>query len=286
MDNLFIRMRLKHYIYILVILLAGKSGTVQAQKGWQVGLRVTPLASWLLNSSDGELPEDSLTMKQTYGVAAGPAFGYSFNNYIGVMANILYSSQGQNHTFIANSLETGAPAEVLTELRLRYIKVPLLFKINTHAERKYVFAAEIGPQLSFLTSVDERDNDKRYRYPSPPYTYFTNFPKRYNTFSVTNIGAVLGVGMDVKLRFNLKMNLQLRMDYTFNDAENKDAKFNVTENGITREVNYYEYVPPIRPNYTQQRNYLPNRSSSNNLTLGLTVGFTYVFIPNFHYHNQ
>lgn len=276
----------KHIIYVAGLFFFLCNGGVQAQKGWQVGLRVTPMATWLHNSTDAARPKDSLDYVQSYGVSAGLAFGYCFNNHIGVMANVLYSSEGQNHTYLLPTPAGGKLDTVLTELRLRYIKVPLLFKINTNAERKYVLAAEIGPQFSFMTSCDERDNGKRYQYPSPPYTYFTNMPNRYSTFNIFNMGAVLGVGLDVKLRFNLKMNVQARMDYAFLNVENQDAKFDVTEKGITREVNYYNYTPNIHPNYTQERAYIQGRAASRPMTLGFSIGFTYVFIPNFHYNNQ
>ncbi len=65
----------------------------------------------------------------------------------------------------------------------------------------------------------------------------------------------------------MKINTRIWVDYAFTDSENKDAKYNVTYQGITTEQTYYS----------------KNRKTNTNLTGGLQIGFTYYFIPKLHY---
>lgn len=263
--------------------------TATAQVGWQLGLRVVPSKTWVLNGADSDIQSrwpDSLSRVGTYGVQFGLAYGYCFTKNLGAMGNLLYSTQGQHHTYVYDKLETGGELRkvtVVNELRLRYIKLPFLFKYTTNSDRKVAFAAEAGPQISFLVSELERTSDKRYRFEQMPNYYITNFPERIHTLRRADFGAVLGVGADVKLRFNIKMNVQLRWDFGFVDVEKKDETFNLTVDGVTNEVKYYDFRPPNDPNYTLHRDYSSNRGPANNMTLGLGIGFTYIFIPNFHY---
>jgi hypothetical protein len=263
--------------------------TAMAQVGWQLGMRAIPSRTWVLNGADGDIQSrwpDSLSRVGTYGVQFGLAYGYCFTKNLGAMGNLIYSTQGQHHTYAYLKLDADGQyrkVTVLNELRLRYVKLPFMFKYTTDSDRKVAFAAEIGPQLSFLVSELERTGDKRFRFEQMPNYYITNFPRRIETLRRTDFGAVVGVGADVKLRFNIKMNIQLRWDMGFVDVEKKDETFDLTVDGITQEVKYYDFRPPNDPNYTLHRDYSSRRGASNNMTLGLGIGFTYIFIPNFHY---
>jgi hypothetical protein len=49
----------------------------------------------MLNSDDMEAPQDQFSYKTTFGMAAGPSFGYNFTDGFGFRMNFLFSSQGQ-----------------------------------------------------------------------------------------------------------------------------------------------------------------------------------------------
>jgi hypothetical protein len=272
---------MKRFFFCILLLVASSA---LAQERWSVGFRAYPQACWALNKTDRNVSNDSLRYEPTYGVAFALAGGYSFNKYLGVSANLMYSSQGQDNAYWRLLDEkSDSTVRVLNQLRLRYVKIPLLFKINTDASKKLSYGLQIGPQLDILTSIDESNNETRYYYPSPPGVTFTNFPERIETFRRMNLSLAGSLDLDVKIRFNLKMNVQIRADYGFLDIENKDASFYVTEKGLTQKVKYYHYTPSITPNYTQQRAYVEGRSGTYNVTLGLGIGFTYYFIKDFHY---
>ncbi|MCS6904858.1 MAG: outer membrane beta-barrel protein [Bacteroidia bacterium] len=274
---------LSHILLIAIIVITFYY-SAYCQKRWQGGFMAYPQACWALNSTDRKVSNDSLKYEPTYGVAFALKGGYSFNSFIGLGANIIYSSQGQDNAYFYRlSGSKDSTVRVLNQLRLRYLKIPILFKVNTNANQKLSIGAQIGPQLDILTSIDESNNDTRYFYPSPPRIIYTNFPERIHTFHRINLSLATSLDLDIKIHFNLKMNIQIRTDYGFLDIENKDASFYVTENGVTRQVKYYHYTPPITPNYTHQRAYVEGRSSTHILTLGLGIGFTYYLMPDFDY---
>ena len=251
-----------------------------AQKGWYLGLRVIPQSTWILNKQDSDAGKQYFSYKKTFGVAAGVGGGYAFNNHIGIFADILYSSQGQAHSYEATV--DGKTRVFTDEIRLRYIKFPLMFRVTTNTDRKTAFVFQVGPQLDYLVSVKQFIGNTNYPHNNqlpadpPGQPDFYNVPDRYYTYESLVYDVAGGIGAEVKLRYNLKMHLLFRADYSLVDIENKDATFDVYENGNVTTVKFYEseYVYP---------HYKGNRPKSSNLTAGLLIGFSYVLIPKFHY---
>lgn len=249
-------------LFLLIGFLSITMNLLQAQQGIHLGAYAMPLNSWMLNKQDSDASKDTFSYVRTWGMSAGLGIGYQFNNAIGLHLNVLYSTQGQDHTYKNRLQDT-----VRYQLRQYFLKVPLLFKWNTDPDLKYAFTVELGPQLNYLLGVKERDNDRAYQYDELPFIYKTNVPSRYNTFNHLLIGATLRTGIDAKLRYNLKMNARLWVDYAFNDAENKDANYDQTYQGITTNVKYYP----------------ENRPKTTNITAGILIGVTYILIPKMHY---
>ncbi|MCZ2356719.1 MAG: PorT family protein [Bacteroidia bacterium] len=260
---------MKH-ITLLLGLLAIQT-LVFAQKGIHLGVQAYPGASWMLNKQDRTVSDDQFKYKYTWSMGVGVKGGYGFNDHIALHLGLLYFTQGQVHQYKNSKSDT-----ITNNLRLYYLKVPVLFRWTTDANRKYVFAAEAGPQASFFLSNNEWNNDKRYYPESPQGVTLTNMPSRRTTFTPFNIGLAAAVGVDVKLRYNLKMNAMIRGDFDFTDAEDKSRKFDVTKDGTTTREDYY-YSSYTRPYYSKER------KATNNATLSLGIGFTYIFIPRFHY---
>jgi hypothetical protein len=251
--------------------------TAVAQRGFHLGFRAMPQSTWMLNSDDADTDKDVYSYEATFGMAAGAVGGYGFNDHIGLVANLVYSHQGQNHLYkVLNT--SGELVEVRNELRLNYIKLPIMGRFNTQGDKKFVYSLEVGPQLNFLTSVRESNSDKNYQPLEPPGVTYTNYPDRYDTFKPFLMSAVLGLGVDVKLRYNVRMNVQLRVDYALMDAEQKDVEFQVTQAGLSETVKYYEYNrDPSKARYN------PGRPATTNLVGSFGIGFSYIFIPRFHY---
>jgi hypothetical protein len=252
------------------------SNTAFAQRGWQVGMFALPQYSIMYNATDMSSPKDVYGYRPTFGVGVAFLAGYGFTNNLGLRANLMFSDQGQSNTYVLPNEELKL-TEYTRDLRLRYLKLPILFRWNSDPEKKAAATIETGPQLDFLVNVNEQTSDKVYR-PFPPIGQtFTGYPSRSTTFNPVNFSWVLAAGVDVKLRYNIKMNIQVRFDAGFVDVEKKDAKFLITENGNTIEQKYYEYGI-YNPAVTGK-----TRGRSTNMTVGLGIGFYYIFIPRFHY---
>lgn len=257
--------------FILLSLLV-QSG--YAQQGFLVGGTVFPLRSFMLNPTDAAFPEDTLGYVPTFGVAFGPIAGYSFNNYFTVLFNPLYSAQGQSYSYYYNNAQ-GVKEKVRIDTRTRYFKLPLLFKFHTNAARFISVGGMIGPQLDILTSVEEYDSDRRYQ-PFPPYDVsYTNYPNRFDTFAPFVWSGVAGLNLDVKLRYNLKMNSYIRLDYALQDVEDKSEAFIRTQDGVSERTKFYSQENEIR--------FGKDRKSSHNATIAIGLGFTFLFAKKFHY---
>lgn len=248
--------------YVLLSLFIWLIHSLKAQEGYHIGFYAMPLSSWMLNQQDSDAPKDTFSYLKTYGMSGGIAVGYHFEDRLGIHVNFLYSAQGQDHTYKNRLQDT-----VRHQLRQYFLKVPVLFKYTTDPERKYAFTVELGPQLNFLLGVNERNNDRAYQYEQIPFVYKTNVPSRYETFNSLLLGAALRTGIDVKLRYNMKMNTRLWVDYAFTDAENKNATYDLTYQGMTTTVNYYP----------------SNRPKTTNITGGILIGLTYILLPKLHY---
>jgi hypothetical protein len=266
----------QRYLLVFALLLAASSQALNAQRGIQLGLRVIP--QWTMMPSAGYA--DSLDRTATGGVQGGISIGYGFNYRASIVLEALYSSQGQNfeYTYPNPQFQPGlnVPEDITVRrtLRMRYLKFPVFFKFGTDMEKKYAIYGMLGPQFEYLMSVDDENNDRR-EYTNEPFLptgeRTAGFPwndiDRYNRFNVSVAGAF---GLDVKLRFNLRMNLQVRADYGLLDVRNTDVAFRVNENGVDKTYNYWE-------------DYLQHTDPIRNVNVGLALGFTYIFIPRFHY---
>lgn len=244
-----------------------------AQRGFQIGLRAIPQYTSIMNS---DYP-DSLENAFTVGAAGGIGFGYGFTNHFTLGANVLYSYQGQRFNYYYPRPGTdinGNPlpeAEVEREIFFKYIQVPVFAKFGTDFERKYAFYGMIGPQFGYMLDATDRNDDKRYVPEYDPYVETANYPDDpYERYERLDIQGMVAAGLDVKLRFNLRMNVQLRAAMSVLDIQDKDVTYTERRDGVVSEINYWE----DRQNIS---------SEARNLNVGLTIGFTYVFIPRFHY---
>ncbi|MBX3102208.1 MAG: PorT family protein [Bacteroidetes bacterium] len=244
-----------------------------AQKGLHLGIRIMPQYTQLRNADDASAPETAHSYQTTWGMTAGFSSMYALDNYWSFGTNLLYSSQGHTYT---HSYDTGlgSMATATNEQRLRYVKMPFLVKWNTDATQKLAFMVEGGLQPGLLISAEETRRNLRIEPAGPPYVTYNQYPDRKDTYQAFQLWGVLGAGAEVKLRYNVKLNLSLRAEYGFLDAEDKSATYRRTVLGETTTQPFYS-PRPDRPSFTD------NRPSSHWLTAGLNIGITYVFIPHF-----
>ncbi len=251
-------MKGKFFSIALVIVAALiTTAPLKAQEGLKLGFVALPQTTWMLNQQDIEAPQDEFTFKTTYGMAAGPTFGYNFNDYFGFRLNALYSAQGQRYTSI------NANEDLVTHTRrLNYLKTPLFVSVNTGTEfRKFVFSFAAGYQANFLIGARYSNDDQSYTPDQGLFDNVTDYPTTYNRYSWIDHGPVVDFGLDIKLTYSVFANIHLRADYSITDAEDKNASYKFWTNGIPEDVTFYP----------------TDRGMTNNLNAGVAFGLTYTF---------
>lgn len=255
---------------LLILLLSG--GAI-AQRGLHLGLRVMPQYTALLNADDSKADDAVYKAKLSWGFAFGFSSMYALNNHLSFGTNLLYSSQGQQYTY--QYATSGNPVTVTNRLQLRYVKMPILARYSTDATQKSAFFVEGGVQPGWLISTIENSNDKRFVPLPPTYITYNLYPDRMETLNKLLLAGVLGAGGEFKLRYNVKLNLQIRVEYGFTDVEDKTATFTQSVQGEQREALYYETPRDRAPQYA------PGRPATHAFATSLCFGLDYVFIPRF-----
>ena len=211
----------------------------------------------MLNQEDMDAPLDQFEYQTTWGMAAGPNFGYNFTDGFGFRLNFLYSAQGQRY---ANVNAEGTT--VNHTRRLNYLKVPLFLSFNTGTEfNKLIFSFNAGFQANMLVRARYYNDDESY---TPDEAYFDNiteYPTTYQRYSWLDYGPTASIGLDIKLTYNIMANIHVRGDYSLSDAENKNAAYKLWNLGSPEDVKFWDET----------------RSITNNLTGGLAIGLTYTF---------
>jgi opacity protein-like surface antigen len=178
--------------------------TAFAQKGLHAGLKVTPMTTWMFNSDFSDAG-DELDYKTTFGYMFGATVNYHFTDGFGLGADFLYSSQGQNFTSFG---EDGA------QLKVKYLKIPILLHFNTNSEEVVYFQGTFGPQFGVLLSGEIQD----------PSNLIGDIDVKDELESL-NIGLVLGFGLGFNVHENFKINAGLRFDGALTSATNEDGIF-------------------------------------------------------------
>ncbi len=266
---------MRRVIILLSVLIIASSSF--AQKGFEVGLRGMFKNNWLINNQDfAEGP--ALDFKATFGQSYGISLGYNFTDYIGVRTNVLYAQTGQKYEgdFQGATFEEGAysnytglqytfssPSKSSTdytaEVSLKYIKVPLMFRANSFPYKGAFFSFLIGPQLNYLSGATHYINDTKVNYKKDMPVEDFSTKKAYNEI---HFGAVMGLGADISLTDLLKLNINFRFDYSFQDIENKNATWTIANS----EDKFWD-----NDSWDQKRG--PTNAASGGLMIGLTYTF-------------
>lgn len=185
--------------------------TAKAQQGLSVSVKGIPQLSWLMNSdnNDDKTYERETAVKAAFGVGAN----YGFTKNMGVGLDVLYSMQGEKYK----------QAGIENNLKLSYIKIPLMFTYNTgiDSSKKIAFIGKIGPQLSILANSKGEVNG-------------TELAGNLNdTYSSANFGAVALAGARFALSSNFTLDAGVRYDYEFTDAVDATPSGAAATNNMT-----------------------------------------------------
>jgi len=118
---------------------------VKAQN-FEIGLRFMPtfFSIEMKNSSGG-----NVTGEGVVGFGIGGFFGYNFSEHFGVQGEIIYSTIGQKYEEL----------DVVRQVNLAYINIPLLFSYNTGKTEPVNFNIVLGPQIGINAGTNLKINN-------------------------------------------------------------------------------------------------------------------------------
>ena len=251
---------MRNIVVFLAIGLCSLS-TVIAQKGFKIGGMVLPQMVWLSNENDAALNENVYQAELLGGMAAGLQVGYNPTPNFGLRMNILYSQQGGKYSYLNN-----AETRVNQVNRLEYLKVPVMIGLNANPRHnKIMLALYGGLQFGALTKAYSYNNNTEYELPLSESVEV--FPTPLESYSGLDLSLVGDVGVDIKLNYDLVLNMHLRVDYGLRDAENKESFVRINDQGTSRTISYWDFIRDMN-----------NRSLTRNINLGLMIGITYTFV--------
>lgn len=187
--------------------------------------------------------------------SGGIALGiYSKKNGIGIETGFIYSPQGQKYDSTGINF-LGSGIDSLTQIKLDYIKIPILFKYRSDTKNTSTGSGInffVGAQVSILNDVKWKSGK----------TELNLYDSNFQSINLKNayiykpkVDLVLGLGYVYSLSEHLGVTSFIRFDYSLIDIENKDF-----------------ILPSQNPFYPD------NRLASSAYTLSLGIGLSYTII--------
>jgi hypothetical protein len=156
-----------------------------------------------------EFDVDNVALKNSnhgYGLSVS----IPMNTFISFHTGLQLSNQGQSFLIVATEDNYGdALTYFSTEIKLQYIKLPLMFKLggDKSKNKRLTLNASLGPQLSFLKKAT---------------TIFEGIEDDYAEFMNKKTIDIAGsIGIDCKIIKNIYFNIAYRFDYSITSAEPK-----------------------------------------------------------------
>jgi hypothetical protein len=212
----------KFFSLVFLALLVGV-GPSFAQKQLYFGAQGTGLNSWITNQQNYGRPD--MDYVATFGGGGNINIGFDFNNHIGLQLQFGYEKLGQK--FKDSNVVNDTTYSYTRNIKLNYLKLPLLFKYRTSGEvAKFYFM--VGPQFNFLLSANQTyyKNDVKVedQYQNP----ITNESVKLGEEDITSyytsydIFARLDFGADIIIVKNLFLNFGLSFAYGLTDINSTD----------------------------------------------------------------
>lgn len=205
------------------------------QKGLYIGIEGTPQFSRLFNADDNR--SDDFERFGTFNANFGITSHFGFTEYFGVGANLLYSFQGQRYGWRDMDLSK----------KLQYVKIPLTVDLRLPMFF-YTWYLKAGPQFAFLTNakIDEWEGGE---FVSDQGDAYLNM----------EFGGVVQIGSEFELSNQLSLDVAVRGDAGFTNAEDEDYSLNIH--------NPRDMVFPSPGG--------ASRAMTSNMTLGISFGVKY-----------
>lgn len=256
----FINIQIIHIMkqILLFVLILFFAGNMLAQRGIEIGAQLQPQSVWIMNSDEADLGPE-LDYEATWGSAFGLQGGINFNDNFGLMAGLLFSSQGQKY------IGTGGMGWTTAQKKLSYTKIPIYIKLNSNPFVGTSFLFQLGPQFSFLNNARYFEDDKEITQLNVGTNHYENYKVGYKSM---DLGGMIAFGVRFNFTENLFLSVLMRFDGTFNTIEDME------------QVNFPIFFNPANHNDSASRRnaarLTDGRRDTRNLTGGLNIAVGYV----------
>lgn len=189
-----------------------------AQKGFHIGASGTFSSTFIYTQNNygtlapftkGVVRVSEMDYKLTWGGSGGIVLGYNFNSWAGLQAEIQYNSTGQKYedNFIGPAVipegTFGSDVErvnVTRNIRLSYLRIPIMAKFNTNKGHVAKFYGALGPQIGIRTSAKEKVTIAGYDYDALAFTSDQKFQR-------VDVSIALQLGVELYATDHLYFNI-------------------------------------------------------------------------------
>lgn len=241
------------------------------EKAFHIGLAGVFSSNWILNQNNfGTLDgfnnslvkRSELDYEFTFGGGGGIDFGYNFSNRHGIQSGLYIIKQGQKYKDemgqeIGSSLKY---VEVKRNIRLNYIKIPILYKFellskrgNSYKKVNYFFS--LGPEVGILYKVNET-----VEIADPTIENNIEGVKDSDKFKPIDIGFSINNGINIRANKNLYFSTSINLCIGLMDINGKTIK----------DLEYFS---------KNDVKYKP----SHNFNASINVGIHYLFVSRGYY---
>lgn len=204
-----------------------------AQKAFHFGAMANFSNPWILNQNNfGTLDGFNNTFARgselDYTITLGGGFGviggYNISKRHGIEFALFYDKCGQKYhgnIYQETNMSTNFPVEVKRNVKLNYLKLPILYKFELVPKRRSMtkkvnYFFEVGPQVAYLLSVYE---DVVIDYPGIPNN-LAGVPES-DKFRKVDVGLAINNGIQYHLNKNLFFSTSLNLYFGLIDINGK-----------------------------------------------------------------
>jgi hypothetical protein len=245
---------------------------VKAQKAFHFGGMANFSNPWIINQNNfGTLDgfnnsfarESELDYSITIGGGFGIIGGYNISKRHGIEFALYYDKCGQKYRgdiYQETNMSSNFPVEVTRNIKLNYIKLPVLYKFELVPKRRSLtkkmnYFFEIGPQFAYLLSVYEGIS---IDYPGIGNN-LDGVPES-DKFRKIDLGMAINNGIQFRLNKNVYLSTSLNLYVGLIDLNGK----------VIRELDYFS---------NNDVEYRPSHS----FNASINVGIHYLFISRAYY---
>jgi hypothetical protein len=232
------------------------------QVGFHFGGMANFSNTWIINQNNfGTLDgfnnpfarRSELDYAITFGGGFGIIGGYNISKRHGIQLGLYYDKCGQKYfgdVFQNTNMSTNFPVEVKRNVKLNYLKLPILYKFELVPKRRSIskkvnYFFEIGPQVAFLLSV--------YEEVAIDFRGIRNnllgVPES-DKFRKVDIGMAINNGIQYRINKNIYMSTSLNLYFGLIDINGK----------VIRDLDYFS---------NNDVKYRPSHSFNASLNVGV-----------------